>query len=125
MKIVETEQPRFRLPKKGNSDVHLLVDAGEFQSGFARVRLGQQTLADARLPMMVLLGKASDLADKRVRVRALISQHVALTKRVRVVYALTPGAADENTHTFDDEVDKQAESVDFRTTIRLLAADEP
>jgi hypothetical protein len=125
MKVVDTEQPSYRLPNKRNSDVHLHVDAGEFQSGFARVRLGQQTVADARLPMTVLLGKASDLGDRRVRVRAIISQHVSLTKRVRVVYALTPGNADENTHSFEDEVETQGESVEFRTTIRLLAPEEP
>jgi hypothetical protein len=125
MKVVVTEQPRFRLPKRAEDDVHLLVDAGQFQGGFARVRLGQQTLIDGRLPLRVLLGTASELVDKRVRVRAIISDHSRLTNRVSVVYAITPGKADENTHHFDDEVEKDGESVEFQTTIRLLAPSEP
>src|SRR5687768_6579235 len=101
MKVVITEQPRYRLPQRAEDDVHLVVDAGQFQGGFARVRLGQQTLIDGRLPMRLLLGKASELLNKRVRVRAIISDHSRLTNRVSVVYAITPGKAAENTHHFD------------------------
>jgi hypothetical protein len=123
MKVVITDQPRYRLPKK-NEDVHLLIDAGQFQGGFARVRIGQQTLADGRLPMRVLLGKSAELIDTRVRVRAIISDHSRLTNRVSVAYALTPGKVDENSHGFDDEVEKDGESVEFQTTFRLLTAEE-
>jgi hypothetical protein len=125
MKVVDTEQPRYRLPENGDDDVHLRVDSGEFQAGFARVRLGQQFLADARLPMEVVLGKASELATKRVRVRAIISQHISPTKRVRVVYVLTPGKVSENTHSFEDAVEKTGDSIEFRTTIRLVGPEEP
>jgi hypothetical protein len=125
MKVVVTEQPRYRLPKKPAEDVHLVIDAGQFQGGFARVRLGQQILADGRLPMRVLLGKSSELEDKRVRVRAIISDHSRLTNRVSVAYALTPGPVEENTHGFDDEADEKGGSVEFQTTFRLLAAKEP
>jgi hypothetical protein len=125
MKVVVTEQPRYQLPKKPEADVHLLIDAGQFQGGFARVRLGQQTLADGRLPMRVLLGKSSELEDKRVRVRAIISDHSRLTNRVSVAYVLTPGPVEENSHGFDDEVEEDGGSVEFQTTFRLLAAQEP
>src|SRR5262245_39072452 len=120
MKVVDTEQPRYSLPKKPEQDVHLVIDAGEFQGGFARVRLGQQTLADGRLPMRVLLGKSSELEDKRVRVRAVISDHSRLTNRVSVAYALTPGPVEENSHRFNDEVEEDGRSEEHTSELQSL-----
>jgi hypothetical protein len=122
IKTVSTSQPRYVLPPKG--PVHLLVDAGQFQGGLARVRIGQQIVIDGRLPLRVLLGPAEALADKRVRVRALISDHSQLTNDVSVVYALTPGDPDTNTHVFREKADADGDSVEFSTTIRLITAPE-
>lgn len=120
MKVVITPQPRYALPARG--EVRLSIDAGQFQGGFAQVRIGQDLLTDGRLPLNVRLGDAADLQRRRVRVRAVISDHSRQTNRVEVSYALAPGPAGQNIHTFEDEVEEDAGSVEFQTTIRLVSA---
>ena len=89
-----TTSGNYRLGS-GAGDVRLGLTIGEGQFGTSRTKLDGTVLATGSGPMMVRIGKRSELKGKSLTIRTVVNDLNSMTNRMSVTYRLTGGEEDQ------------------------------
>lgn len=102
-----------------NERVRLDVVVGEGQRGFIEVRLDGTPLANGHEITGLEVGSAADLAGRKLRIIATVTDTNLSTNRTSVTYTLSGGARTQSWNV-QHEVDSEGETVDYDAIFRLL-----
>lgn len=102
-----------------DGDVRLSVVVGEGQRGFIEVLLDGAPLEHGHEITTLRVGAGSELAGRKLRVTATVTDTNTSTNRTSVTYTIRGGERTRS-WTVQHEVDTEGETVDYDALFRLL-----